>query len=103
MSSYRRYNPHQNPDDEGMRRRLGARRRAAEHQDILGAQRLLRALEEIEFLQRELRDAGEGLQAVLSIRPLAKAYARFQTEGGVTGADWQKPAAGPAPAWPLPT
>jgi hypothetical protein len=100
MSRYRHYDPAANPDDEGYRssakpptglarRRLRDPQIAAERGQILGAQRLTHALENIEFVQRELRDVGQRLQAVLSMRPLAQAYARFQTEGGVTAVDWR--------------
>lgn len=59
-------------------------------QQIAGAQRLRRALEKIELLQRELREAGDGLRSVLSWVPLAKAYAQFQDEGGVTACEWNE-------------
>ena len=43
---------------------------------------MARKLEQIEYLQAELRAATTGLHAILTIRPLAGAYAQFQAEGG---------------------
>jgi hypothetical protein len=71
------------------RRRLGQARLAEQRLQKPGVQRLTRALHEIEYRQRELQAAADGLRAVLGIRSLAKAYAAFQDEGGVTAADWQ--------------
>jgi hypothetical protein len=71
------------------RRPIGEPRLAVQRQQIAGVQRLTRALEEIDYLQQELREAGDGLGAVLTIAPLAKAYCQFQDEGGVTATDWR--------------
>lgn len=65
------------------------KRRPPKRHDLLGAHRLLRALEDIEFLQAQLRDADTGLRAVLTIHPLGHAFAQFQAAGGVTASDWE--------------
>jgi hypothetical protein len=62
---------------------------AAQRQQIAGVQHLQPRLEKIERLQRELREAGEALGAILGSAPLAKAYTQFQDQGGITAADWQ--------------
>jgi hypothetical protein len=63
--------------------RLAAGRRA-----IPGVEQMRDALEEIEFAQAQLREAGASLQMILSMAPLAEAYAQFKEEGGVTASDW---------------
>jgi hypothetical protein len=62
---------------------------AAQRQQIPGVRRLLHALAQIEDARAECRAAFVGLRVTLTIMPLAKAFAEFQREGGVTAADWQ--------------
>lgn len=57
--------------------------------DIIGIQRVLPLLQEIEALQEELRLVAACFQrGVLGSGPVARAYAAFQAEGGVTADDW---------------
>jgi hypothetical protein len=45
-------------------------------------------LQEVEVARRELRAATDSLRATLSNLPLAKAYAEFQDQGGISASDW---------------
>lgn len=65
------------------------RRLANERQAIPGAERMLHALQKVEYARAELQSADQCLRATLSIVPLAKAYEEFVAEGGVSSADWQ--------------
>lgn len=62
---------------------------AAQRQLNARVHRLQPKLEEIEQLQHELRLAGQALGAIVGSAPLAKAYAQFQHDGGITAADWE--------------
>jgi hypothetical protein len=61
---------------------------AAQRHQIPGVDRLQCTLQEVEVAQRGLRAAADGLRAALSILPLAKAYAEFQDQGGISASDW---------------
>jgi hypothetical protein len=37
-----------------------------------------------------MHEAADGLRAALSILPLAKAYAEFQDQGGISAGDWKE-------------
>ena len=70
------------------RRRIRGRL-ALERQRIAGAERLHYALVSIEAAQEELRIAHGMLRNALTRAPLAKAFADFQQEGGVSADDWR--------------
>jgi hypothetical protein len=74
-----------------MERRPPSRPRpATQRQQIPGVQRMEYALQQVAAAQQQMREAADGLRAVLSIAPLAKAYAEFQDQGGgVSASDWQ--------------
>ena len=63
-------------------------RLAFQRRQIPGVDRVQSTLQEVECAQRELRAAGDSLRAALSILPLAKAYAEFQDQGGISASDW---------------
>jgi hypothetical protein len=61
---------------------------AAQRKAIRGIAKMREALEQIEFAQAQLQHADATLRALLTIAPLAQAYAQFQNEGGVGASDW---------------
>ena len=82
------HNTH-HPTKPIIERRPLRRALAEKRQQIPGAQRMLHALLDVEDAQAELRNADNGLRAALTIVSLNKAFNDFQTEGGVTAADWR--------------
>jgi hypothetical protein len=77
---------------------LECRRLAARRQQIRGVERMLHKLRELDYLRNDLRDAADGLRALLGIAELAEAFAQFQAEGGTTVDDWQRWLAGESPS-----
>jgi hypothetical protein len=66
------------------------RRLATERQQIVGVQQMSDVLNAVDEAQAQLQEAQTSLRAVLTIKPLAKAFAAFQAEGGGSAADWQR-------------
>jgi hypothetical protein len=72
------------------RRRRREQATAVQRWQIPGVERMRAALEEVEYAQQKLREAGDSVQALLSIAPLATVFTEFQEQGGITSADWTK-------------
>jgi hypothetical protein len=70
------------------RRQRQQQQLAAQRRRIPGVEQMQPVLAQIEAAQQRLRESAEALRRLLGIAPLAKAFAEFQRQGGVTATDW---------------